>query len=106
MDDATNFLNALKAKYPITVDIEAKIYIGIKLDWDYIQKTVVLSMPNYVRNTLHKFGYTLAAGPEYSPYTCAPIQYGQKIQNSDPADTSDNLSPKVTNIVQQVCGTF
>ena len=106
MDDATHFLNALKAKYLITVDMEGKTYIGIKLHWDYIQRTVFLSIPNYVRNAIYKFRHTLAVGLEYSPYTCTLIQYGQNIQYSDPPDTFNNLSPKATNIVQQVCGTF
>ena len=38
--------------------------------------------------------------------SCAPIQYGQKIQYSDPLDTAEYLLDKETTLVQQVCGTF
>ena len=32
MEYADNFLNALREKYIITVDMEVTVYIGIKLD--------------------------------------------------------------------------
>ena len=100
------FLNALRAKYLITVDMEATVYIGIKLKWDYVHRTVTLLMPSYVRKALHRFQHILIVGKEYSPHTCVPIQYGQTIQYADPLDTSEYLSDKEINLVQQVCGTF
>ena len=42
----------------------------------------------------------------YSPHTCAPIQYGKKIQYTDPLDAAEYLSDKETNLVQQVRSTF
>ena len=86
--------------------METKKYTVINLDWDYTQRTVVLSMPNYIRITFYIFRYTLVGGLEYSPRVCAPIQYDQKVQYLNPSDTSDYLSPNDTNIVQQVCCTF
>ena len=47
-EDADHFLNTLRAKYLITVDMEATLYIGIKLMWDYVHRTVTFSMPSYV----------------------------------------------------------
>ena len=35
-EDAEHFLNALRAKYLKTVNMEATVYIGIKLTWDYV----------------------------------------------------------------------
>ena len=63
-------------------------------------------MPSYVHKALHRFQNILRGGKEYSPNTCAPIQYEQKIQYSDLLDTSKYLLDKETNLVQQVCGTF
>ena len=48
LDDADHLLNALKTKYVISEDWEATLYIGITLKWDYIKRTVDLSMSNYV----------------------------------------------------------
>ena len=64
MEYADNFLNALREKYIITVDMEVTVYIGINLDWDYVNRTVTLSMPNYVCKALHRFQHILIGGKE------------------------------------------
>ena len=69
-------------------------------------RTVILSMPSYLRKALHRFQHILIGGKEYSPHTCFPIQYGKSIQYADPLNTAEYLSDKETNLVQQVCGTF
>ena len=74
--------------------MEAKVYIGIKLMWDYVHRTVTLSIPSYVHKALHRFQHILRGVKEYSPHTCAPIQYGQKIQYADPLDTAEYISDK------------
>ena len=86
--------------------MEATVYIGIKLEWDYVHITVTFSIPSYVRKTFHIFQHILRGGKEYPPHTCAPFQYWQKVQYTEPLDSSDYLSEKETNLVQQVCGTF
>ena len=63
-------------------------------------------MPNYVRKALNRFQPILRGGKEYYPHICAPIQYGQKIQYTDPLDATKYLSDKETNLIQQVCGTL
>ena len=86
--------------------MEADVYIGINLYWDYVNKTITFSMPNYVRNALHRFQHIFMVGKEYSPHICAQIQYGQKIQYANHFYSSGYLSDKETNLVQQVCGHF
>ena len=53
--EAENFLHALRQKYTITVYIKSKKYIGINLKRYYINHTVEIPMPEYVKNALHKF---------------------------------------------------
>ena len=72
-------LNDLRAKYFIIVDMAATVYIGINLERDYVHRTVKLYMPSYRRMALHRFQHVLRGGKEYSPYICAPIQYGKKV---------------------------
>ena len=74
--------------------MEATLYIGIKIDWDYLHRTVTLSMPNYLCKDLHRFKHILMGGKEYSPHICAPIQYGQKIKYTEPLDETEYLSEK------------
>ena len=61
-------------------------------------------MPSYARKVLHRFQNILRGGKEYSPHTCAPIQYGHKIQYADPLDLSEYLSDKETNLDYGVAG--
>ena len=93
-EDVDHFLNALRSKYLITVDMEATVYIGIKLTWGYVHRTVTLSMPSYVHKALHIIHHILRGGKEYSQHTCASIQYGHNIQYADPLDTTEYLSDK------------
>ena len=86
--------------------MEATVYIGIKLDWDYVHRTVLFSMTNYVRKALHIFQHILMGGKEYYPHIYAPIKYVQNIQYADRLDVSEKISDKETNLIQQVCGTF
>ena len=105
-EEAENFLHALRQKFTITIDKEAKKYIGINLKWGYIKRTVELSMPEHVKHDLHKFQNLLPSRPENSPCAHnAPI-YGRSIQYSDPEDSSDLLPPSKCNLIQQIVGTF
>ena len=94
MEDAKHFLNDLREKYLITVDNVAAVYIWIKLDWDYVHRTVTLSIPNYMRKALQIFQHIMMGCKEYSPHICSPIQYVQKIQYADPLYAAEYLSDK------------
>ena len=51
--------------------MKAAVYIGIQLDWDYVNRTVTLSIPNYMRKALHIFQHILMGSKEYfPPYMC------------------------------------
>ena len=47
-EDTEHLLNALKSKYALSVDKTGTEYCGLKLDWNYKQGWVDISMPNYV----------------------------------------------------------
>ena len=59
LKNAKHLLNALQAKYTISEDWKAKLYIGITLKWDYIKQTVDLSMLGYVAAALLRFRHQL-----------------------------------------------
>ena len=61
-EDADHFLNALRAKYLITVEMEETVYIRIKLKCDYVHRTITLSIPSYVRKTFHILQHILIGG--------------------------------------------
>jgi len=47
-EHALHLINCLQEEYKLTMVWEGSIFCGIKLDWDYTNQTVVLSMPGYV----------------------------------------------------------
>ena len=56
---AEHLLQALRAKYTISTDWDASLYIGITLNWNYTAGHVDLSIPKYVSRALHKFKQAL-----------------------------------------------
>ena len=109
--DADHILQALHAKYTISTDWEASLYICIKLKWDYTAGHVDLSMPKYVAKELHKFKQSLQKfhpnnNPEYSPHKHVEPNYGQKVQYAEPVNDAPTLDSVDINIIQQIVGTF
>ena len=93
-EDVDNFFKALRDKYLITVDMAEVVYIGIKLEWYYVPRTVTFSIPSYASKDFHRFQHIIRGGKDYSPHTYSPIQYVQKVQYSDPLDAAEYLSDK------------
>ena len=85
-----HLLNALKARYTISIDLEAKNYVGMQLDWDYINRTVGISMPNYIKDLLTNIQHKNVK-IEHAPHTYNVPVYGSKIQYVDNVDTSPVL---------------
>ena len=54
-EDADHLLAALQEKYKVTMDWNGNLYCGITLLWNYIDRTVQLSMPGYIEAALLKF---------------------------------------------------
>ena len=89
-----HLLDALKAKYIILTDWEGKLYCGLTLDWNYKQRTVTISIPNYVSRALHKSQHQIPKQAEDDPYPAARIQYGAKPQYSDKQEQEPILFTK------------
>ena len=101
-----HFLNALRAKYTITVDRQATKHIGLTLQLDYNKHTIILSIPGYVRKALLKCKHILPTLPEHSPYTHIRPTCGAKVQYEEPCDSSDLLPPSELTLIQQIVGTI
>ncbi len=54
--DAKDLLAILRNNYELSEDWEGKRYIGLTLNWDYVQREFHLSMPGYVDDALIEFG--------------------------------------------------
>jgi hypothetical protein len=105
-EHAIHLIESLQDLYELHLDWSGKLYIGITLDWDYINGTVDLSMPNYVEKALHKFQHNPTHKQEHSPHKWNPPTYGQKIQYAEEPDDQPLLSAKEKTRIQQIVGTF
>jgi hypothetical protein len=75
--------------------------------WDYDNRTVNLSMPEYVQAAaLHKFQHTMPNCQQDVWYKINPPQYGTKVQLTDEPDNMPCLSPKEVKHIQEVVSTF
>ena len=100
-----HLLNALQAKYTISEDWEAKLYIGITLKWNYIKLTVDLSIPGYVTTALPCFRHQLKKQTiNTTPICRTNIRRQSKI--SKPEDNAPLLPEERIKFIQQVVGVF
>jgi endonuclease I len=101
-----HLMECIKKNYNISSDWKGSAYCGLTLEWDYKKGTVDLSMPGYIKAALHKYQYAAPARPEHAPHTWNPPVYGAKTQYVENETTSQALSTKDVNKLQQLTGTL
>jgi hypothetical protein len=48
-EDADHLIASIKSTYKLTKDWMGNLYCDISLDWDYVNRTVDISMPGYIK---------------------------------------------------------
>jgi hypothetical protein len=104
--DAEHLEKCLSKHYPMKSDWTGGRYVGIHLNWDYKNRTVKLTMPDYVKNALHQFQHKHPKQQVYSPSKYTASQYGVKVQLTNAIDTSPRLTQAQTTLLQQVTSIF
>ena len=105
-EHAQHLIVALQSLYPkISVDWSGLLYCGLTLRWDYLARTVDLSMPGYIQNMLKKFNHNIK-NPPYTPFPVRPIQYGLTSQDEIPTNQSERLDDSHKTLIQQIIGTL
>ena len=61
---AQHLLATLQEHYMVTADWEGKKYAGIDLEWDYKTRTFQLTMENYIRQLLIRYGHPALRKPQ------------------------------------------
>ena len=88
---ANHLVKTLKRYYDVTLDWKGKLYVEIKLKWDYNKRTLDTHIPNFVPKALKIFQHYNPAKPQHDPAKAAPIQYRAKIQTTE-NDNSPHIS--------------
>jgi hypothetical protein len=64
---ANHLVQCISEIYDVTTNWDATKFLGMTIDWDYNGKTVDLSMPKCISNTLHQFQHANPAKPQDFP---------------------------------------
>jgi hypothetical protein len=105
-DDVDHLVSSIKKSYKLTEDWSGNLYCGIKLDWDYVGRTVDISMPGYIAKKLQEYNHITSKNIQTCPYTPAPKQFGSEAQRPLPPDSSPRLDKKGIRRVQQIVGSI
>jgi hypothetical protein len=64
---ANHLIPALQQMYKIAVNWEGALYLGLPLRWNYVKRTVNLSIPGYIDDALHQFQQSAPSRPQDAP---------------------------------------
>ncbi len=101
-DNVQHLIASIQKNYSLTKDWKGALYCGIKLEWDYINRTVDTLMPGYVEKKLQEYGHIMPKKLQTCPYSPEPKQFGTDAQAPLPPDTSPKLDAKGIKHVQQI----
>ena len=83
-------VESLNKLYEIVLDPTGSKYCGITMEWDYENRTVDLSITNYVPTKLKEFDHPKPSRPQHAPHK-APRRFSNP-QKPVPVDDSPQLS--------------
>jgi hypothetical protein len=105
-EHAHHLIAALETDYIVSKDCTGCLYCGITLNWDYANKHVDLSMPGYIKDSLHKFQHPLPKCPQYAPHNWTVPAYGQRIQYAPLPDAAPPATAAEITRDQAIVGTL
>jgi hypothetical protein len=56
-DNIKHLTASLKMTYTLTEGWTEDLYYGIALKWDYVNRTVDISMPGYIKKKIQEYGH-------------------------------------------------
>ena len=102
---AKDLLHALQQKYNVTVDWTGALHASVSLEWEYLKRTVKLSITGYIKKVLIKHTHPTPNKAQHAPRKPEPIIYGPY----QPANLPDNSKDLTTNeklIFQSILGSL
>jgi hypothetical protein len=105
-NDVKHMIASLKTTYKLTEDWTGDLYCRIALDGDYINRTVDISMPGYIKNKIQEYGYLVPGRTQKCPYLPEPKWFGSKAQAPLPLNDLPKLDTNRIKHVQQIVGSL
>ena len=101
---ADHLMTTLRQLYEITTDFgNVQKYVGITLKHNKLERTIDMSMSEYVQKALLQFKQTILRGAD-SPIIYVPPQYGKFQQEVQPDEPSTPLTPAEKLELQEIVG--
>ncbi len=70
--DVDHLISSIKQTYKLTKDRTGNLYCSITLEWDYVNHTVNISMPGYIKKKLQEYKHVMAKRLQTCPYSPEP----------------------------------
>ena len=105
-ENADHLIQSLNKQYTISMDWTGSLLCGLHIKWYYSARTCGISMPNYLKEALHKFQHPTPPCPQNAPHSWKYPTYGAKIQYAHDTEHSTLFPPKYIHLVQQIVGTL
>jgi hypothetical protein len=81
----------LKEKYKLTKDWTGDLHSGISPKWNYVARTLYISMLRYIKKQLLKYKHTMRQ-IQHCPYSPEPKRYGTDAQSPLPSKDTQKLT--------------
>ena len=104
-EDVDHLVSIMREKYTFKVDFDAKQYIGIHLDWNYMRRELICSMKNYVKQALMELKHAAKTRQQHAPSKLDRPEYGAKVQYAK-VDESIELEEPQIKYLQRVVRKF
>ena len=104
-EDVDHLVSIMRQKYTFKVDFDAKQYIGIHLDWNYMRRELICSMKNYVKQALMELKHAAKTRQQHAPSKLDRPEYVAKVQYAK-VDESTELEEPQIKYLQRVVGKF
>jgi hypothetical protein len=103
---AHHLINIIQKYYKISTDWSGADYCGLHLQWNYKQRYVDVSMPEYINKALQKFQHPKPTKAQHAPHDWTRPAYGAKIQYAQTPTELPTLEKIGTQRVQAIAGTL
>ncbi len=105
-ENADHLIASIKSTYKLTKDWTGNLYCGISLNWDYVNRTVDISMPGYIKKKLQEYNHVLPGRMQACPYSPEPKKFGANAQTPLEVNFSPVLDDKGIKRVQKIVGSI
>jgi hypothetical protein len=106
-EHADHLIASIKSTHKkLTEDWMGSLYCGIRLEWDYVGRTVNISMPGYIKKKLQEYKHLLPGRIQDCPYSPEPKQFGSDTQAPLMPDETALLDARGIKRIQQIVGSI